>query len=132
MTASAVLETLRQYGTAFSAGHPAQAASYYDEPSTILAAGHTLVLPTRRDTEELFVKMLADLRARHFARAEYEQLQTRPLSKTLAIASGVAVPYQADGSELERAGVTYLLRLTPEGWRIVVLTLHDSGSVVPL
>lgn len=76
--------------------------------------------------------MLTDLRARRFARAEYEELQARTLSDTLAIASGVGVRHRTDGQLLERVGAMYVVRLPREGWRIAVLALHDSASVIPL
>jgi hypothetical protein len=100
MTASAILETLRQYGEAFSGGDSARAARYYDEPATIVTGNRILPLSTRRDAEEVFARMLTDLRARQFARAEYQELHARALSDALAIASGVAVRYRVDGSEL--------------------------------
>jgi hypothetical protein len=49
----------------------------------------------------------------------------------VALASGVAVRYRADGQELERVGVSYVLHKADEDrWAIAVAVVHDTDKVV--
>ena len=49
----------------------------------------------------------------------------------MALASGVAVRYRADGQELERVGVSYVLHKADEDrWAIAVTVVHDTDKVV--
>ena len=64
------------------------------------------------------------------ARSELILQQVKLLSATAASASGVAQRYKVDGQELDRVGVTYLLRRAETGWKIIVLVLHDTDGVV--
>jgi hypothetical protein len=38
---------------------------------------------------------------------------------------GVAIRCRADGHELERVGVTYVLHKAASGWKFAVVVLHD-------
>jgi hypothetical protein len=71
------------------------------------------------------------LRARGFARTELNNLHVKRLSTTSVLASGVAVRSKVDGQDL-RVGVTYILHKTNSGWRIAVLVVHDTDSVLGL
>lgn len=66
------------------------------------------------------------LRARGYGRSEYSLLSSQTLSTTAALTIGTAIRYKADGQELERAGITYLLCKTGAGWKIAVMVLHDN------
>jgi hypothetical protein len=48
-----------------------------------------------------------------------------------ALAVGAAIRYKADGQELERVGVTYLLHKGNDGWKFAVMVLHDTDKVAP-
>jgi hypothetical protein len=55
----------------------------------------------------------------------------KQLSATTALASGVVVRYRADGQELERVGVSYLLhKADDDRWTIAVTVIHDTDKVV--
>jgi hypothetical protein len=56
--------------------------------------------------------------------------QVKLLGPTTAIVSGAAIRYKDNGSELERMGATYLLRLTKTGWKIVVLTAYPPDAII--
>jgi hypothetical protein len=47
------------------------------------------------------------------------------------LAVGAAIQYKADGKELERVGVTYLLHKGNDGWKFAVMVLHDTDKVAP-
>jgi len=40
------------------------------------------------------------------------------------------VRFKADGSQLERVGLTYALRNTPEGWKIFLSATHTPESML--
>jgi hypothetical protein len=73
---------------------------------------------------------MEDLRARGYGRSELSLQQVKPLSATAAMASGVALRYKADGQEMDRVGVTYLLHKADTGWKIVAVVLHDTDGAV--
>jgi hypothetical protein len=52
------------------------------------------------------------------------------LSATTVIAGGVAVRRKADGQELERAGVVYLLQKTNAGWQFATVVIHDADDAL--
>jgi ketosteroid isomerase-like protein len=45
-----------------------------------------------------------------------------------ASVTGIAVRYRAGGAEMERAGISYLLRKTDDGWKIAVMVLHGAPA----
>ena len=56
------------------------------------------------------------LRAKGYGRSELELAYVKSLSSSAALIGGVAVRYTADGQQLERVGVTYVLHKTETGW----------------
>ena len=57
-------------------------------------------------------------------------ISTSSLSATTVIAGGVAVRRKADGQELERAGVVYLLQKTNAGWQFATVVIHDADDAL--
>ena len=81
--------------------------------------------------EAAFAPMREGLRARGYGRSELGMLHVKQLSATAALASGVAVRYRADGQELERVGVSYVLhKADDDRWKIAVTVVHDTDKVV--
>ena len=89
-------------------------------------------MPTHAALAATFTPAMEGLRTRGYARSELSMLRIKQLSATTTLASGIAVRYKADGQELERAGVTYLLHKTDRGWKIAVLVVHDADSALRL
>ena len=69
----------------------------------------------------IFVRLLGD----NFAKCTFHALQVASLAPTLTLATMCWKRYRTDGSLIEMLGVTYTLRQTPLGWRIVALVLHQ-------
>lgn len=129
---AAVTQTLKDYYRAFSNMDVQSAASYYDAPVTFVAAGGVATAATRAAGEARLTALYADLVPRGFGRSELTQLHVKQVSAGVAVASGVAVRYKLDGHELNRMGVTYVLRKTSQGWKFAVLVSHDPGIVLRL
>jgi hypothetical protein len=95
-----------------------------------ISAGGPVVRPTRADQELFFSGFLASLVERGYARSSWTELEVRLLDADTAIASGISTRFKYDGSELERVGLTYALRRTPQGWRIFLSSTHASQRML--
>lgn len=71
-------------------------------------------------------RTIADtLQSKGYGRSDLINLNVQRLSDTTTLASGIADRYKADGQELERVGVTYVLQKSADGWKIAVTIIHD-------
>jgi len=128
--AQELTQTLRDYERAWS-GHDAQAiANFYFEPAMRISKGGPIIRATRADQQSFFDGYLHAMIARGYERSEWESLETRLLDAQTAIASGISVRYRADGSVLERVGVTYELWRAAEGWKIFLSATHAPQSAL--
>jgi ketosteroid isomerase-like protein len=105
---------------------------YFHEPTLLMSVQGVAAAPTHAALTPLLTLFMEGLRARGFARTELNNLHVKRLSTASVLASGVAVRSKVDGQELDRVGVTYILHKTNSGWRIAVLVVHDTDSVLEL
>lgn len=75
--------------------------------------------------QDVFVRLFRD----NFVKSTFHDLQICPLAPTLTLATMCWNRYRTDGSLIETLGVTYTLRHTPLGWRIVTLVLHQPYAL---
>ena len=127
---AAITSVLNEYYSAFSTLDVQAIVHYYYEPSLFITPLGVNAVHTRADMVSGFTTIIEGLRARGFARSELSMLCIKHLSDTATLASGVALRYRADGQELERAGVTYLLYKTDSRWKIAVTVIHDANANV--
>src|SRR4030095_2480958 len=120
------------YAAALSSLDPRRILPYYDEPLTLITAPIINILTTRADIEQWLKSRGEQMKGRGYARNAWDQLHVKQLNYGLAVASGLAVRYKGDGQELDRLGITYVLRRTGDVWKIAVLTVHDPGTVLRL
>ena len=119
---------LNSYYQAFSALEVDAILAFYHEPSMFVSVQGVNVVPTHAALGAMVLNPIReDLRSRGFDRSEFSLREGRRLSDALAVLTGVAIRYKIDGSELERVGVTYVLRKQNPRWKIVVLTVHEPG-----
>jgi hypothetical protein len=85
--------------------------------------------PTCAALATAFAPAIEGLRARGYVRSELSLRCVKSLSATTTLVTGVAVRYKADGQELERVGVTYVLHQADGRWKIAVLIVHDIDEV---
>jgi ketosteroid isomerase-like protein len=126
----AVVETLRAYEQAWSRHDARAIASFYYEPALRITAGGPVMRQTRSDQEAFFSGFMASLVKRGYARSSWEDLEVHLLDAETAIASGISVRFKTDGSQLERVGLTYALRSTPEGWKIFLSSTHATERML--
>ena len=125
----AVTRVLADYYSAFSKLDPQAILPYYHEPSLLMGPQGVVAVPTHAAMVATFTPAMEGLRARGYGRSELSGLRIKLLSATTALAGGIAVRYKADGQELERVGVTYLLHKADSRWRIAVTVIHDTDHV---
>lgn len=122
------IQVLTDYFAAFSTLEVHAFLPYFHEPSLLIGPEGMVAAPTTAVLAAAFAPALESLRARGFRRSELSVRLSKTLSETAALITGVAIRYKADGQELERVGVTYVLHKNDTGWKIAVLILHDVGE----
>jgi hypothetical protein len=125
---TAVRKTLSEYYCAFSTLNVRAILPYLNQPALLVGPLGVIPLPTPSAVEPIFGPVMESLRSRGYARSELGSQETRILSGQSALATGIAIRYRSDGEELERAGITYLLRKTDGAWRFVVMVLHGAPT----
>ncbi len=123
---TAVRKTLDEYYRAFSTLSVQAILPYLNQPALLVGSLGVIPLPTPSAIEPIFGPVMERLRERGYARSELGSLEVRILGAQSAFATGIAIRYKSDGEELERAGISYLLRKTDDAWKLVVMVLHDA------
>ncbi len=123
---TAVRHTLDEYYRAFSTLSVQAILPYLNQPALLVGPLGVIPLPTPSAVEPIFGPVMERLRTRGYARSELGSQEVRILCAQSAFATGIAIRYGSDGEELERAGISYLLRKTDDAWKFVVMVLHDA------
>ena len=126
----AIRQTLQAYEQAWSRHDAHAIAGFYFEPAMRVSKAGPVVRPTQAEQETFFDGYLRGMVARGYDRSEWESLEVRVLDAQTGLASGITVRYRADGSVLERLGVTYSLWGTDKGWKIFLSATHAPESVL--
>jgi ketosteroid isomerase-like protein len=129
---AAVAQVLADYYKAFSTLDAQAVEPFFHEPSQLVGPAGVVPTPTRAAVAAAFQPVMNALRARGFSKSELINLHLKRLSATTVLAGGVAVRRKADGQELERAGVVYLLQKTNAGWQVATVVIHDAESALRL
>ena|SRR5581483_6571713 len=124
----AVCQVLSDYYAAFSTLNVQAILPYFHEPALLVGPQGVIAVPTGAALIPIFGAAMEDLRRRQYARSELSLKQVKLLSATSALAIGVALRYRADGHELERVGVTYVLHKVAGDWKFAVVVLHDDAA----
>jgi len=127
-SAEAVTQVLSDYYAAFSTLDVQAILPYFHEPALLVGPQGVIPVPTRAALVPIFGATMQDLRRRQYARSELSLKQLTLLSATSAVAMGVAIRCRADGHELDRVGVTYVLHKAASGWEFAVVVLHDADG----
>jgi hypothetical protein len=109
---------------------PAEAASFYGEPTMMVLPNEVFTLSKRGDVEGFLAKLLGGLKPLGYSYSKLGDPRIKMLGTTTAIYSTIAVRYKADGSELQRAGFTYVLHKGESGWKIHELIATDLDKLV--
>src|SRR5258708_5755015 len=120
---TAVRATLDAYYRAFSTLRVQAILPYLDQPALLVGPLGVIPLPTPPAIEPIFGPVMERLRTRGYARSVLDSQEVTMLGAQSAFANGIAVRYGLDGEELERAGISYLLRKTDDAWKIAAMVL---------
>jgi ketosteroid isomerase-like protein len=126
---TAIGQMLGEYYRAFSTLNVQAILPYLNQPALLVGPQGVIALPTPSAIEPIFSPVMEGLRTRGFGRSELGSAEIRILSGQAALATGIAIRYKTDGTELERAGITYLLRKSDDGWKIVAMVLHGAPAM---
>lgn len=122
------VRALTDYYNAFSRQELQCILSYFHEPAMVIAPSGVFVIPDSTALAATITRTLEDLRSRGYARSELIVEHLSALGEAAAFASGIAVRYKAEGQELERVRLSYLLRRTDASWKIAVMIFHDATA----
>ena len=121
-----VTQFLTKYYTAFSTLDLETIAPFFHEPSVFISPQGVLATQTSDDVKAAFSVIAETFRSKGYGRSELINLKVQQLSDTTTLASGIADRYKADGQQLERVGVTYILQKSDSRWKIAVTVIHDA------
>ena len=107
---------------------PVLAATYYGEPTLVVLPDQVVSLTTPKDVEAFLVKGRDDLKARGYVNTKMYASRIRRLNNTTALYGTIAIRLKTDGTELERAGFTYLLHKGNAGWKIHEIIAADVDT----
>ena len=128
---ASVTRVLTDYYSAFGTLDVRAILPYYHEPCLLVGPQGIAAVPTHAAMAAAFAPVMEGLRARGYGRSELSMPHVERLSATAALASDVAVGYRADGRELERVGVSYVLHKADEDrWTIAVTVVHVADKAV--
>ena len=125
----AIHQVMSGYVDAF-ARDPRAAAAFYGEPTLIVAQNEVITLVTRNDVEGFLAKVLSDLKPLGYSNTKLSDPRIKMLNATTSLYSMVATRMKKDGTELQRAGFTYLLQKGTAGWRIHETIAADLDKLV--
>ena len=125
----AIHQVVSAYYDAF-AHDPAAAAAFYSEPTLIVLPNEVLALTTRDDVEAFLAKLLGSLKPLGYSGTRLSVPRVKMLNSTTALYSTVAIRMKADGTELQKAGFTYLLHKGGAGWKINEVIATDLNKLI--
>jgi ketosteroid isomerase-like protein len=118
-------EFLNNYYSTFSTLDIESITPFFQEPCIFVSPQGVVASQTAEQVKHVFKLIAEGLRSKAYGRSELINLKVQRLSDTTMLASGIADRYKANGEELERVGVTYVLQKSGDGWKIAVTIIHD-------
>jgi hypothetical protein len=126
-----VVEAFRRYVAVFERLEPRAVAAFYNKPAMLISPQGVVALPTAEAVEQVFTRVMGDLRDQEYARSEFRRLAEHRLSSNLAMVSGVGVWLKDSGQEIRRFGLTYTFCRQTDAWLIAVAAVHDEDAALP-
>ena len=123
--ATPVIEAFSRYAQAFRSLDPRAMPAHFHEPALMITPDGVHALPDPVAVERLYARIMAELPAMGYARTAFSPLEERRLGKELSVLTGSGSWVDSAGKKLNSFGLTYTLRRTDQGWRIVTAIIHD-------
>ena len=128
MANESVNQFIADYYRDFSTLNVQAILPYFNEPSLLVGPRGVIPIPNHAALVAVFGPVMEGLRAKGYGRSKFEPDYIKPLSSSASLIWGEAVRYNADGQQLERVGITYLLHETESGWKFATVILHDPNT----
>ena len=126
----AIYKVLAGYYEAFGRNSE-KAAEFFGEPIMVVSPNEAVLHSTRTVLAMAFDDFVAaNLAPKGYSHSKLTQYHVRLLNSATALCSVVAIRVKADGTEMQRAGFTYLLRKIDEGWRIFGIIATDLDKLI--
>ncbi len=126
MTDAEVRSFFTAYGAAF-VGTEVEIAAFYGAPCMTARQGVVHLNATRADVQAFFAEVLRQYRSQGCTQGEMRSLAATPLGAN-AVAVTVAWAYKnAANRVLWESTFTYQLYNGPDGWKILLQTMHDAS-----
>jgi hypothetical protein len=127
-----ILAVLRGVESAFSDADLSRWLSFFHSTYMVMAPEGVIVPSSENEALTLLRPRMETLRARGYERSELNRATVKVLSPATALASVEWVRRKANNEELERLGGTYAFFKSKDDWKIVMVTVHPSTTVVEL
>lgn len=128
MANEALQQVIADYYRDFSTLNVKAILPYFNEPCLLVGPHGVIPVADHAALAAVFEPVLEDLRAKGYGRSELEMGYVKLLSASAALIGGTAVRYTADGRQLERVGVTYVLHKKESEWKFATVILHDAET----
>ena len=126
MTESEVRSFFTDYSAAFLQTE-VQIAAFYGAPCMTARQGVVHLNSTRRDVHAFFAEVLRQYRAQGSTQGEMRSLESTPLGAN-SVAATITWAYKsATDRVLWESTFTYSLYKGPDGWKILLQTMHDAA-----
>lgn len=126
--ASAALEAFKKYTESFASQDPKAIPEHFHEPALMVTPKGVQSLPGAAAVEQAYARIMADLPKVNYARTEFTSLREQLLSEDLVMITGWGTWIDREGNAFMPFGLTYTLRKTKAGWKIVVALIHCAEA----
>jgi hypothetical protein len=128
---SPAIAAFEKYTESFESLDPKAISAHFHAPALIVTPKGVQSLPDAAAVERAYARIMADLPKQHYARTEFSPLREQRLSDDLAMITGWGTWVDIDGNGFMPFGLTYTLRRTEAGWKIVVAMIHGAEAYQP-
>ncbi len=125
---SAAVEAFRKYAESFQSLDPKAIAAHFHEPALMVTPKGVQSLPDATAVEHAYARIMAELPKQNYARTEFTSLREQLLSEDLVMITGWGTWIDKEGNGFMPFGLTYTLRRTKAGWKIVVALIHGAEA----
>ena len=115
------LAAIHNYYKAFSTLDLDACVPFFTLPCMFIGLQGTFAVANREDLARVLGPTFDALKTKNYQRSEFIEPQLTTLTENTALVRGVAVRYQASGTELGRVPISYMVHQTGGTWKIAVV-----------
>ena len=115
------LAAIHNYYKAFSTLDLDACVPFFTLPCMFIGLRGTFAVANREDLARVLGPTFEALKAKNYQRSEFIEPQLTTLMDNTVLVRGVAVRYQASGTELGRVAISYMMQQTDGVWKIAVV-----------